>query len=101
MPESLRWLIVKKRVKQALKTLKMVAKINKKVLEDDIQLPTLEVERKVASGDVRLLFSSGYRVTTLVVWYNLYVAILFKLFNLYSWSYLLDLDYAGVIVVDS
>jgi len=65
---------VKKRLNQALRTLKKIAKINKKVLEDNIELPTFKEERKVTLGDIRLLFSSGYAISTLVVWYSGYVA---------------------------
>ncbi|KAK3701601.1 hypothetical protein QZH41_019909 [Actinostola sp. cb2023] len=72
VPESLRWLIVKGRVHRALTTLKKIAKINKKVIEDDIELPTFE-EEKFTPGDIRLLFSPGYAKYTLVLWYGWFV----------------------------
>ena len=66
-------MVVKKRLYQAARALKTVAKINKKALKDDVQLPNFQEEKGVTLGDIRQLFRSGYAVTTLVVWYTWYV----------------------------
>jgi hypothetical protein len=72
IPESLRWLLVKQSNKEALETLKKVAKINRNAL-DDIQMPTIKEKSKTRLGDVKALFKFGYAKTTLVVWYAWYV----------------------------
>jgi len=69
VPESLRWLVVKKQENKAKKILHMIAKINKRDIQGDITLPTYEVQ-KHSLYDIRLLFRSGYAKYTLVLWYS-------------------------------
>ncbi|XP_020892913.1 solute carrier family 22 member 3, partial [Exaiptasia diaphana] len=70
VPESLRWLIVKGKIQEARQTLQRIANVNgRDVRGDEINLPSYEKEEK-SLGDVRVLFSKKYLVSTLVLWYN-------------------------------
>ena len=75
LPESLRWLLVKGKTKEAKKILINAGRINKKnITEDDLTLLAVDDKRgengKEILGDVRSLFASRSLTSrTLVSWY--------------------------------
>jgi len=70
VPESLRWLIVNKRSEQAQQTVQRIARINRKKIPDNIQLPNYQDNTSSErAGDIRLLFRPGYRILTVVLWF--------------------------------
>lgn len=70
-PESVRWLMLKGKTKEAKNVFKRMAKVNKTIMpEDDLQLP----DDDQSLGDVRELFATrGMVKKTLMSWYIWFV----------------------------
>ncbi|KAK3748299.1 hypothetical protein QZH41_007334 [Actinostola sp. cb2023] len=82
-PESLRWLLTKGKLDEAKKTLRNVARVNRRQFTDkDMDsLVTEEPEKKERLGDVRDLFvSRAMTHRTLVSWYGWYVETKYKIY---------------------
>ncbi|KAL9978320.1 hypothetical protein ACROYT_G015820 [Oculina patagonica] len=73
IPESLRWLIVKGKTKEALKLCKKIARVNgKDVSEGDLHFEDMELGQRL--GDLRDLFGSrSFAKKTLIMWYCWFV----------------------------